>query len=758
VADVVVVNQENTVTGVVVEVDVVTAAEQGPSGAIALGAHEAASDPHPQYLTEAEADAAYAASDHTHAGYEASGTAATLVAAHEAAANPHPAYLTQAEADALYEPAGDYASATHGHAIADTTGLQAALDGKASATHDHDAEYAAIGHDHSGVYQPAGSYAAASHSHATSDVTGLDTALAGKEASGTAASLITAHEAAADPHPTYLTQAEADALYAAAGSGGTGDMVKATYDTDDDGKVNAAETADAAPWAGITGKPTTFPPETHAHDDLYYTEAEVDTALAGKADAAHDHDATYAPLTHSHAIADVTGLQTALDGKQAAGSYAAATHTHDWADVTGEPTTLAGYGITDAASSTHDHDGDYAALAHTHAIADTTGLQAALDGKQAAGSYAAASHTHPSTEVSDFAEAVYDTVAAIITAGTNVTVTPNDTSNTVTIDASGGGSTTLDGLTDVTITSPADGHVLTYDGSGWVNEAPSGGGAGGLGVYGNGADGDLTISSGTTTLAGDAYYNNLTVDAGARLNTANYRVFVRGTLTNNGAVSCNGGDASGQTAGTFTPNTVYGTSPAGGAGGTTGAGTNGGNTSQALGNAGGAGGASDGGVGANAGVVTPPTAAQGGAQLVYALPQAVNPLILGTSPLQLKGGASGGGGRAATAGQDGGGGGGAGGVCMVAAAALAGTGTLEAKGGAGGNAVGGNAGGGGGGGGGCVILVTRSGTSVGSFGTATYSVGGVTVDVSGGSGGSGSGSGSAGSAGSHGRISVLVTG
>ena len=42
----------------------------------------------------------------------------------------------------------------------------------------------------------------------------------------------------------------------------------------------------------------------HNHDDKYYTETEVDAALSGKADSEHDH-----------AIADVTGLQSALDGK-----------------------------------------------------------------------------------------------------------------------------------------------------------------------------------------------------------------------------------------------------------------------------------------------------------------------------------------------------------------------------------------------------------------------------------------------------------
>jgi hypothetical protein len=61
---------------------------------------------------------------------------------------------------------------------------------------------------------------------------------------------------------------------------GAGDMAKSTYDTDNDGKVDAAEVADAAPWAGITGKPTSF-----------------------------------TPSSHSHSIAQVTGLQTALDAK-----------------------------------------------------------------------------------------------------------------------------------------------------------------------------------------------------------------------------------------------------------------------------------------------------------------------------------------------------------------------------------------------------------------------------------------------------------
>lgn len=59
-----------------------------------------------------------------------------------------------------------------------------------------------------------------------------------------------------------------------------------TYDADGDGVVDEAA---AAPWSGITGKPDTFPPSAHNHDDRYYTETETDTKLAGKANSSHTH-------------------------------------------------------------------------------------------------------------------------------------------------------------------------------------------------------------------------------------------------------------------------------------------------------------------------------------------------------------------------------------------------------------------------------------------------------------------------------------
>ena len=129
-----------------------------------------------------------------------------------------------------------------------------------------------------------------------------------------------------------------------------------------------------------------------------YTKAETDALLADyalKADAATDHNhdrqylklaggtltgsltapsiavtgsiteggtalsSKYATKSHSHAISDVTGLQSALNGK------AASSHTHGMSDVTGLQNALDG-----KASSTH-----------THAMSDVTGLQDALNAK-----------------------------------------------------------------------------------------------------------------------------------------------------------------------------------------------------------------------------------------------------------------------------------------------------------------------------------------------------------------------------------------
>jgi oxalate decarboxylase/phosphoglucose isomerase-like protein (cupin superfamily) len=138
---------------------------------------------------------------------------------------------------------------------------------------------------------------------------------------------------------------------------------------------------------------------THAISDV----TNLQTSLDGKAAA-----------SHTHAISDVTNLQTTLDGK------AAASHTHAAGDITSGTLNIARI-PTGTSSSTvcigndsrlsdartplaHTHvigdvtnlqtslDGK-AASVHTHAISDVTGLQTALDGK------AATSHVHSAADV-----------------------------------------------------------------------------------------------------------------------------------------------------------------------------------------------------------------------------------------------------------------------------------------------------------------------------------------------------------------------
>ena len=82
----------------------------------------------------------------------------------------------------------------------------------------------------------------------------------------------------------------------------------------------------------------------------YVLDSELTEALAGKADAVHTHE-----------IAQVNGLQTALDGKS---------------------------------PMTHNHNGVYAPVSHTHEIAQVNGLQNQLNGK------ANSSHTHPASQIS----------------------------------------------------------------------------------------------------------------------------------------------------------------------------------------------------------------------------------------------------------------------------------------------------------------------------------------------------------------------
>lgn len=160
------------------------------------------------------------------------------------------------------------------------------------------------------------------------------------------------------------------------------------------------------PWTNVTGKPTFF---SGAYGDL--------TGIP----------ATFAPSAHTHIIANVTGLQTALDGKQPLATVLTNTTA---AFTTGQETKLAGIATGATANATDAALRDRATHTGVQAIATVTGLQTALDGKLATGGEAA-------------------TVATIngrITQGTNVTITGAGTAaSPYNISASGGGGGVSDG-------------------------------------------------------------------------------------------------------------------------------------------------------------------------------------------------------------------------------------------------------------------------------------------------------------------------
>ena len=104
---------------------------------------------------------------------------------------------------------------------------------------------------------------------------------------------------------------------AGANGTGTGDMTKAVYDPNDDGKVTYAVNADAVPWGGITEKPTTFAPSAHTHGITDVLNLSVE--LAGKAATSHTHAAT--AISDSTSVGrSVLTAATATDARIAIGA------------------------------------------------------------------------------------------------------------------------------------------------------------------------------------------------------------------------------------------------------------------------------------------------------------------------------------------------------------------------------------------------------------------------------------------------------
>lgn len=274
-------------------------------------------------------------------------------------------------------------------------------------------------------------------------------------------------------------------------------------------------------------------------------------------------------------------------------------------------------------------------------------------------------------------------------------------------------------------------------------------------AFGDGVDGDVSISSGTTTLARDMYYNNLTISSTGKISTNGYRIFVAGTLdlTAAGASAINWNGNSGtaatgtltgqiggvkltsQTIGGNTNNAPTGANGSTNAGGT---GTNGTAETNGQGGPGGAGG--NGGHGASVNGGTGGTGASS-TNLRQLISRYFLDLIRGVALMTggNPGGAGGGGsGNGANAGGGAGGAGCGGGIIYIAANIIktngAAASSISSIGGNGANssnslaATGGGGGGSGGGGGGQIYIL---------YATKSDAAATNVIDASGGSGGAG---------------------
>lgn len=333
----------------------------------------------------------------------------------------------------------------------------------------------------------------------------------------------------------------------------------------------------------------------------------------------------------------------------------------------------------------------------------------------------------------------------ITSSGTFAVSLASQSANRIFAGPSSGGSTTptFRALVPADLASgSSDGTYLTVQSGALAWGSLS---VGNLGWYGDGSDGDVTVSGGTTTLSREMVYNSLVVTGTGVLDMNGWPVRVLTTLTvqSGGRVRCDGYAASGSTGAPARIDNYLGGSTAGSNGSNTNASGASNITNSAGGGTGGTGGSGNGGANFGGSGGTRSLLAAGyGAYRAFPLAiqqYAYNGATLGTALLR---GGTGGGGGAGSGVAPGGGGGSGGGRAVIIAYAVSNSGTISANGGAGAAATNANSGGGGGGGGGSITVAYR--TYTGNDPTA-----------SGGAGGAGNGNGTAGSAGGEGLVLKL---
>ncbi len=250
-------------------------------------------------------------------------------------------------------------------------------------------------------------YATKSHTHAISDIMGLDSHLLNNDIHITLADKVNWNNKADTGH-------KHDDLYSKLEHTHTASEVGTYTRSEIDNKlstVQAGESVDLTTYQKTIDADTKYAPKSHTHTIADTTG--LQSALNNKA-----------PSSHTHTIAQITNLQNTLDEKASAththatsqitdfatemAKKANKTHTHTISDVSDLQTSLDG-----KASSTHNHDTVYSKIGHTHVLSEITGLQTALDAKSDKThnhdiTYSKLGHTHTISDITNLQSSLDD--------------------------------------------------------------------------------------------------------------------------------------------------------------------------------------------------------------------------------------------------------------------------------------------------------------------------------------------------------------
>lgn len=160
------------------------------------------------------------------------------------------------------------------------------------------------------------SFTPATHSHTATDVDDFNTAADARIAGS--AQDISIWETGTGVTEGAVSPAKIAAAIATIAPGG-GDMIKATYDSNNNGKVDAADAADVAPWAGLTGVPATFAPGAHSHTASEVTDfntsadARISAAVSVSVQA-YDADTAKTDVAQTFSALQACSVETLVDG------------------------------------------------------------------------------------------------------------------------------------------------------------------------------------------------------------------------------------------------------------------------------------------------------------------------------------------------------------------------------------------------------------------------------------------------------------